>query len=126
MLVVFGVTLPREKKVLFALPELYGIGFSRSRQICNELGLPPYLRVADLTDAQQFEIAKKLKEEFVLEGTLRESIKANFQRYMTNGSVRGFRHRNYLPVRGQRTHTNAKTARRTSFMRGGSSAKSTK
>jgi len=118
MLVVFGVTLPSEKKVLFALPELYGIGHARSQQICRELGLPPHLRVADLTDAQQFEIAKKLKEEFVLEGTLRETIKANFQRYMTNGSVRGFRHRNFLPVRGQRTHSNARTARRTSLVRG--------
>lgn len=118
MLVVFGITLPREKKVLFALPELYGIGLTRAQQICNELGLPPQLRVADLTEAQQFEIAKKLKEEFVLEGTLRETIKANLQRYMTNGSVRGFRHRNYLPVRGQRTHSNAKSARRTAVARG--------
>jgi small subunit ribosomal protein S13 len=113
MLVVFGVTLPREKKVLYALPELYGIGLTTSRQICNELGLPPQLRIADLTDAQQYEIAKKLKEDFVLEGSLRETIKADFQRYMTNGSVRGFRHRNMLPVRGQRTHSNAKSVRRT-------------
>jgi small subunit ribosomal protein S13 len=113
MLVVFGVTLPREKKVLYALPELYGIGLTTSRRICNELGLPPQLRIADLTDAQQYEIAKKLKEDLVLEGSLRETIKADFQRYMTNGSVRGFRHRNSLPVRGQRTHSNAKTVRRT-------------
>jgi small subunit ribosomal protein S13 len=118
MLVVFGVTLPREKKVLYALPELYGIGLTRSRQICNELSLPPRIRVGELTDSQQFEIAKKLKEDFLLEGTLREAIKTDLQRYMSNGSVRGFRHRNFLPVRGQRTHSNGKTVRRVSMVRG--------
>jgi len=112
MLVVFGVSFSGTKKVMFALPELYGIGLAKSKQVCQELGLPPKLRVADLTEVQQFEIAKKLKEEFILESTLREVVKGNLQRYLINGSVRGFRHRNGLPVRGQRTHSNAKTARR--------------
>jgi len=114
MLVVFGVTFSRNKKVIFALPELYGIGLTRAKQVCQFLGLPPQLRIADLTETQQFEIAKKLKEDFVLESTLRELIKGNLQRYMNNGSVRGFRHKNFLPVRGQRTHSNAKTARKMS------------
>lgn len=112
MLVIFGVVLPKEKKVEYALPLLYGIGPKSSKKICQELGFAPNLKVADLTEEQQFEIAKKVKEEYRLESNLREEVKGNIQRYISNGSIRGFRHRNKLPVRGQRTQSNAKTPRR--------------
>lgn len=112
MLVIFGVIMPKEKKIEFALPLLFGIGKVSGIRICRELGLAPNLKVADLTEEQQFEIAKKVKEEYRLESNLREEIKGNIQRYISNGSIRGFRHRNRLPVRGQRTQSNAQTPRR--------------
>ena len=112
MLIIFGVTIPKEKRVIYALPILYGIGVSAAKQICKDLGLAPGLKVSDLTEEQQYEITKKVKEEYRLENNLREEVKGNVQRYITNGSIRGFRHRNKLPVRGQRTQSNAKTPRR--------------
>ena len=116
-LVIFGVTLPREKKVLYALPLLYGIGFSRSRQICRELGLSPQVSIGDLTELQQFSIAKKIKEDFIVEGNLEEQLKQDLQRYQKNGTYHGYRLRNGLPARGQRTHSNGKTARRRTYLR---------
>jgi small subunit ribosomal protein S13 len=112
MLVVFGVNFSKKKKVIYALPDLYGIGLASDKRTCAELGLSPQLKIGDLTEEQQFAIAKKVKEDFILEGILREQIKSNIQRYISNGSIRGFRHKNRLPVRGQRTQSNAKTARR--------------
>lgn len=112
MPVIFGITLPKEKKVAYALTVLYGIGKFSSEQICKELGFAPKLTVNELTDQQQFELSKKIKEEFRLEGNLREEVRGNVQRYITNGSIRGSRHKHHLPVRGQRTHSNAKSARR--------------
>jgi small subunit ribosomal protein S13 len=112
MLVIFGVTLPKDKKIEYALPLLYGIGPASANKICCELGFAPNLKVSDLTEEQQFEIAKKVKEEYRLESNLREEVKGNIQRYITNGSIRGFRHRNKLPVRGQRTQSNSRTPRR--------------
>ncbi len=116
-LVIFGVTLPREKKLIYALPLLYGIGFSRASQIARELGLPPQLSVGELTELQQFSIAKKIKEDFIVEGNLEEQLKQDLQRYQNNGSQRGYRLRHGLPVRGQRTHSNCKTARRRPYIR---------
>lgn len=112
MLVIFGVTLETEKKVIYALPKLYGIGTNSAKKICKELGFSPALKIQNLTEKQQFEISKKIKEEFRIESNLREEVKSNIQHYILNGSVRGFRHKNKLPVRGQRTHSNAKTQRR--------------
>jgi small subunit ribosomal protein S13 len=115
MLVIFGVIIPKEKKIYYALPILYGIGRASALKICRELGFAPNLKVGDLTDTQQFDLAKKIKEEYRLESNLKEEIKGNIQRYISNGSIRGFRHRNKLPVRGQRTQSNAKTPRRVLF-----------
>ncbi len=112
MLIIFGVTLLKDKKIRYALPLLYGIGISSAKKICLELGYAPNLKIKDLTEEQQFEVAKKIKEEYRLENNLKEEVKGNIQRYITNGSIRGFRHRNKLPVRGQRTQSNAKTPRR--------------
>lgn len=115
MLIIFGVKLVTNKKIIYALPQLYGIGLTLSKQICRELNFAPELTVAKLTSQQQFEIAKKIKAEFRVEENLKEAIKNNIQRVISNGSVRGYRHKNHLPVRGQRTHTNAKTVKRTNL-----------
>lgn len=112
MLVIFGVILPAQKKLKYALTTLFGIGPFSSDRICKELGYSPNLTVGDLNAEQQFEITKKIKEEYTIELNLRELIKGNVQRYISNGSIRGFRHKNKLPVRGQRTQSNGKTPRR--------------
>jgi len=110
MLIIFGVRLQKQKKIVYALPQLYGIGISLSKKICCELNFAPELTIRQLTGKQQFEIAKKIKEEFRVEENLREVVKNNILRYMSSGSLRGYKHKNNLPVRGQRTHTNARTA----------------
>jgi small subunit ribosomal protein S13 len=110
MLIIFGVKLNKDKKIVYALPQLYGIGIALAKKICNELSFAPELTIKQLTAKQQFEIAKKIKEEFRVEENLKEIVKNNVQRYIASGSVKGYRHKHNLPVRGQRTHTNAKTA----------------
>ena len=112
MLLIFGVTLPKDKKVLYALPKLYGIGKASALKICNELGFSPELKIKDLIGEQQFLLAKKVKEEYRLEDNLREEVKSDVRRYISNGSIRGSRHKHHLPVRGQRTKSNARTPRR--------------
>jgi small subunit ribosomal protein S13 len=112
MLIIFGVTLPKRKKIEYALSKLYGIGRNSAIRICKDLGFAPELKIEDLTEEQEFNILIKIKEEYRLENNLREEIKGNIQRYISNGSIRGFRHKNKLPVRGQRTKSNAKTPRR--------------
>lgn len=116
-LVIFGVTLQRNKKVIYALPLLYGIGLARAIQISRELALPPQLTIGELTEIQQFNIAKKIKEDFIVEGNLEEQLKQDFLRYQNNGTQRGYRLRHGLPVRGQRTHSNGKTARKRPYQR---------
>ncbi len=111
-LVLFGVTLPYKKKVIYSLMRLYGIGLFRAKKICRDLGLPPQISIENLTEFQKFAIADKIKSEFVVEGKLEEQMKEIKNYYKSNGSIRGYRLRTGLPVRGQRTKTNAKTARR--------------
>jgi small subunit ribosomal protein S13 len=111
-LILFGRTLPQNKKVIFALTELSGIGITSSTSICRDLGLLPSLKIKDLTDMQQYLVAKKIKDEFIVEGSLEEHIKLVIQEYQNNGSRRGYRLRNGLPVNGQRTHSNGNTARK--------------
>lgn len=115
MLIIFGIKLIQNKKVIYALPQLYGIGITLATRICRELNFAPELTIEKLTAEQQFEIAKKIKEEFRVEENLKEAVKNNIQRYIENNSVRGYRHKNHLPVRGQRTHTNAKTVKKTNL-----------
>ncbi len=112
MLVIFGVVLSKNKKLIYALPELYGIGLKASKSICQDLGYSFELRVKDLTGEQEYEIAKKIKKDFIIEENLKEYIKSDIKRYIGIGSVRGFRHKHHLPVRGQRTCSNAETVRR--------------
>ncbi len=116
-LVLFGVTFPLAKKVIYALPQLFGIGLASSRQICQELGIVPQLTVKNLTEFQRIAIAKKIKEQYIIEGNLDEQLKQDLQRYYTSNSVHGYRLRHGLPVRGQRTHSNGKTARRRTYIR---------
>jgi len=111
-LIIFGINIAPNKKVAFALTALYGIGIARSKQICSTLAFTPQLKIKDLTERQQFAIAKKVKESFIIEGNLEEQIKLDLNHHQTNGSLRGYRLRNGLPSRGQRTHSNAKTARK--------------
>jgi small subunit ribosomal protein S13 len=115
MVVIFGVKLVKNKKLIYALTDLYGIGLLSSKIICANLGLSPVLKVKDLTEKQQFSLSKKIKEEVRIEENLKDLVKGDIQRMISNGSVRGFRHRNKLPVRGQCTHSNAKTVRRVVF-----------
>ena len=111
-LVIFGINLPSNKKVNIALISLYGIGKTRAEQLCSDLGLAPQLRIKNLTEVQQFSLAKKVKDNFIIEGNLEEQIKQDINYHQTNGSQRGYRLRNGLPVRGQRTHSNGNTARK--------------
>jgi small subunit ribosomal protein S13 len=109
---VCGATLPASKQLIFALPPLYGIGVATARAIVASLGLAPRIRVGDLTVGQQQELTRLLKEEYKIEAALRDEVKANVQALAANGSTRGFRHMNGLPSRGQRTRTNARSARK--------------
>lgn len=112
-LVLFGLPFPSSKKVSHALPLLYGIGTPRANEICRLLGFPAALRIRDLSQGQELALAKRLKEDYVVAGNLEEQQKLDFLRYYQNGSQRGHRLRQGLPVRGQRTHSNGKTARAT-------------
>lgn len=111
-LVIFGVVFSQNKKVIYALPQLYGIGQSSAYLLCQQLGIAPQQTIKELTEKQQYALTKKIKDDFIVEGNLQEQQKQAIQFYLKNGSVRGQRLRNGLPVRGQRTHSNSKTASR--------------
>ena len=116
-LIIFGVTFFHDKKVIYALPQLYGIGKSSAYKICCQLGISPQQSIKELTNKQEFSIRKIIKENFIVEGNLEEQKKQSIKFYQKNGSIRGQRLRAGLPVRGQRTHSNAKTARRRLYLR---------
>jgi len=106
---IAGVDLPRQKRVEIALTYIYGIGVSRSNKILGEAGIEPSVRVKDLSEEETSRIAKIIDGQGDVEGDLRKDISLNIKRLMEIGSYRGMRHRRNLPVRGQRTHTNART-----------------
>jgi small subunit ribosomal protein S13 len=106
---IAGVDLPRQKRVEIALTYIYGIGVSRSNKILVEAGIDPSVRVKDLSEEESNRIAKILDGQGGVEGDLRKDVAMNIKRLMEVGSYRGMRHRRNLPVRGQRTHTNART-----------------
>jgi small subunit ribosomal protein S13 len=106
---IAGVDLPRQKRVEIALTYIYGIGVARSNQILRKAGLEPSVRVKDLSEEEVSRIARILDAEGAVEGDLRKDVAMNIKRLMEIGSYRGGRHRRNLPVRGQRTHTNART-----------------
>jgi small subunit ribosomal protein S13 len=106
---IAGVDLPRQKRVEIALTYIYGIGVARSNKILEQAGLDASVRVKDLSEEEVSRIARILDTEGAVEGDLRKDVAMNIKRLMEIGSYRGGRHRRNLPVRGQRTHTNART-----------------
>jgi small subunit ribosomal protein S13 len=106
---IAGIDLPRQKRVEIALTYIYGIGVARSNQILEQAGIQPSVRVKDLSEEEVSRIARILDTEGAVEGDLRKDVAMNIKRLMEIGSYRGGRHRRNLPVRGQRTHTNART-----------------
>ncbi|MCR4340345.1 MAG: 30S ribosomal protein S13 [Gemmatimonadaceae bacterium] len=106
---IAGVDLPREKKLEIGLTYIYGIGRQTARKILAETGVDPTQRVRDLNDADTNRLRQLIERDFRVEGALRTEVAMNIKRLMDIGSYRGIRHRRGLPVRGQRTHTNART-----------------
>jgi small subunit ribosomal protein S13 len=106
---IAGVDLPREKRVEIGLTYIFGIGRATSRKILSEAGISPEVRVHALSDEDVNKLRRIIDANIRVEGTLRSEIARNIKRLMDIGSYRGLRHRRGLPVRGQRTHTNART-----------------
>jgi small subunit ribosomal protein S13 len=106
---IAGVDLPREKKVEIGLTYIFGIGRHAARTIIEKTGVDAALRIRDLTDADVNKLRQAIERDLKVEGALRTEVSMNIKRLMDIGSYRGTRHRRGLPVRGQRTHTNART-----------------
>ncbi len=106
---IAGIDLPKGKRIEAALVYIYGIGPKSSADILAEAGIKPSLRAKDLTEEQAAKISAVIQKSYKVEGDLRREVAQNIKRLMTIGCWRGFRHRRGLPVRGQRTHTNART-----------------
>jgi small subunit ribosomal protein S13 len=106
---IAGIDLPREKRIEAALPYIYGIGQSRSRQILASVGVDADTRVKDLTEAEVGRLREAVDRGYKVEGDLRREVQLNIKRLMDIGCYRGLRHRRGLPVRGQSTKTNART-----------------
>jgi small subunit ribosomal protein S13 len=105
---IAGINIPNQKHIWVALTAIYGIGRTRARHICTAAGIQPAVKVKDLTDAQVDKIRAEVAR-FTVEGDLRRQVSMNVKRLMDLGTYRGMRHRRGLPVRGQRTRTNART-----------------
>ena len=108
---IAGVDIPRDKQVVFALPYIYGVGRPAAQKICDQTGIDRTTMVRDLTDEEVVRLRGVVEGEHVVEGDLRREVRQNVQRLIEINSYRGQRHRRGLPVRGQRTKTNARTRR---------------
>lgn len=106
---IAGVNIPTNKRVEIALRYIFGVGPANAKVICDRIGIPAARRVNELTDAEVIQIREMIDQNYVVEGDLRREISMNIKRLMDLGCYRGLRHRKKLPVRGQRTHTNART-----------------
>ena len=106
---IAGVNIPTQKRVEIGLRYIHGIGPSKAKEIVDKLGIAENRRVGDLTDAEVIQIREMIDRDFLVEGDLRRDVAMNIKRLMDLGCYRGLRHRRGLPVRGQRTHTNART-----------------
>jgi small subunit ribosomal protein S13 len=106
---IAGVNIPTNKRVIVALTYIHGIGPTRAKAIADKLGLDHSRRVQDLTDQEVVQIREAIDSDYVVEGDLRRETAMNIKRLMDLACYRGLRHRKGLPVRGQRTHTNART-----------------
>jgi small subunit ribosomal protein S13 len=106
---ISGVDIPREKRLEISLTYIFGIGRTRSKEICSGVGISPNTRVRDLTDEEVAQLRTYVEQNLKVEGDLRREVAANIKRKVEIGSYEGLRHRRGLPVRGQRTRTNART-----------------
>jgi small subunit ribosomal protein S13 len=106
---IAGVNIPTQKRVEIGLRYIHGIGPQIAHQIISQLGIDPSRRVSDLTESEVIQIREIIDRDFLVEGDLRRDVAMNIKRLMDLGCYRGLRHRKGLPVRGQRTHTNART-----------------
>ncbi len=106
---IAGVNIPTNKRVMIALTYIHGIGRTKAREIVAKVGIPDERRVSQLTDDEVLRIRELIDREYHVEGDLRREVAMNIKRLMDLGCYRGLRHRRGLPVRGQRTHTNART-----------------
>ena len=106
---IAGVDIPNEKRVVISLTYIYGIGSTSARAICQKIGLDPSRRVKDLTEDESIKIRNVIESDYKVEGSLRTEVTYNIKRLMDIGCYRGQRHKRGLPVRGQRTSTNART-----------------
>jgi small subunit ribosomal protein S13 len=106
---IAGVNIPTNKRVDIALRYIYGIGPTNAVEICKKVGIADDRRVSDLTESEVIQIREIIDRDYLVEGDLRREVAQNIKRLMDLGCYRGLRHRRGLPVRGQRTHTNART-----------------
>ena len=106
---IAGVNIPTQKRVVIALQYIHGIGQAYAKEIVEKVGITPERRVSELTDAEVLQIRETIDRDYTVEGDLRRETATNIKRLMDLGCYRGLRHRRGLPVRGQRTHTNART-----------------
>jgi small subunit ribosomal protein S13 len=106
---IAGVDIPREKRALIALTYIYGVGPTSSAKILEKAEIPQEVRIKDMTEDQIAKVRSIIDKEYEVEGDMRRAINMNMKRLMDIGCYRGLRHRRGLPVRGQRTHTNART-----------------
>jgi len=106
---IAGVNLPTNKRILIALQYIYGIGPAKAKEILGKVSLPESRRVSQLTDQEVLQLREVIDRDYMVEGDLRRDVAMNIKRLMDLGCYRGLRHRRSLPVRGQRTHTNART-----------------
>ena len=106
---IAGVDLPPKKRAEIGLTYIYGIGRTRAKSLLHRTGIDPSKKVADLTEEEVNHVRQILEDEGAVEGDLRKEVSLNIKRHIEMGSYRGLRHRRGLPVRGQRTHTNART-----------------
>ncbi len=106
---IAGVNIQTNKRVEISLTYIYGIGRTKAREICQAVGIPSERRCNELADADVIRIREEIDQNYMVEGDLRREVAMNIKRLMDMGCYRGLRHRRGLPVRGQRTHTNART-----------------
>jgi small subunit ribosomal protein S13 len=106
---IAGVNIPTQKRVEIGLRYIHGIGPAKAKEIIEKVGISPDRRVSDLTESEIIQIREAIDRDYLVEGDLRREVSMNIKRLMDLGCYRGLRHRRGLPVRGQRTHTNART-----------------
>ena len=106
---IAGVNIPTQKRVEIGLTYIHGIGLHTAKKIVTQLGIDPVRRISDLTESETIQIREVIDRDFLVEGDLRRDVALNIKRLLDLGCYRGLRHRKSLPVRGQRTHTNART-----------------